>query len=77
MGPTEGFSEAVVAVFKEALDERGVSYRDIEQRSGMNRGTISHRLSGDQSLTADALMELCAGAGLDVSSILCDAYKRI
>lgn len=67
----------MIAVFKEALDERGVSYRDIEQRSGMNRGTISRRLSGNQSLTVDVVMELCAGAGLDTGAILREAYKRI
>lgn len=77
MATDKTFTEAVVAVFKEMLDEHDVSYRDIENRSGMNRGTISRRLSGRQSLSVDALMELCAGAGFDAGAVLRDAYKRI
>ncbi len=77
MATDKTFTEAVIAVFKEMLDEHDVSYRDIENRSGMNRGTISRRLSGKHSLSVDALMELCAGAGFDAGVVLRDAYKRI
>lgn len=77
MATDKAFTEAVIAVFKEMAEERGVSYRDIEQRSGMNRGTISRRLSGNQSLTVDALRDLCTGAGLDAGTVLNEAYKRI
>lgn len=77
MATDKRFTEAVISVFKEMLEESGVSYRDIEHRSGVNRGTISRRLSGQHSLSVDALMELCAGAGLDTGEVLREAYKRI
>jgi transcriptional regulator with XRE-family HTH domain len=77
MATDRAFTHAVIEVFKEALEREGVSYRDIENRSGINRGTISRRLSGNHSITVDALMELCAGAGLDAGAILRDAYKRL
>lgn len=77
MATDKAFTLAAIDVFKKMIDERGVSYRDIEKRSGMNRGTISRRLSGKHSLTVDALMELCAGAGVDAGEVLKESYQRL
>lgn len=68
--------QAIVQVLREELDDRGISYRDLEYRTGINTGTLSKILNEKTSLRIEQLDKLCEGIGVDVFAVVKRAKQR-
>lgn len=77
MATDKAFTQAALDVLREHLEAEDIGYREMERRTGMNRGTLSKRLNGKHALTIDVLDELYTAAGMDTGAALAAAYKRI
>ena len=62
--------EAIVQVLKDEMDNRKISYRKLEDRTGINTGTISKIFSGETSLRIERLDQLCDGIGVDIFDVM-------
>src|SRR5699024_6853570 len=68
--------EAIVQVLKNEMDSRKISYRKLEDRTGINTGTISKIFSGENSLRIERLDQLCDGIGVDIFDVMKRAKQR-
>lgn len=71
------FHKAVIAEFDEARKEKGVSYRQLSEATGINTGTLSKYLAGNTSVTIQTIYDLCDGLGVDFMTIARKAQERI
>ena len=52
---------------------KGWALDDLQALTGVARSTINRALSGDGSISVEVLIQLCAGMGLDVVSLVNEA----
>lgn len=67
---------AIIQVLKEEMEDREISYRKLEDRTGINTGTISKILNEKTSLRIEILDQLCEGIGTDIFSVVKRAKER-
>lgn len=67
---------AIIQVLKEDLAKHEISYRQLEERTGINTGTISKILNEKTSLRIETLDQLCDGIGTDIFSVVKRAKER-
>jgi len=73
----KGFQAAVIAEFEAEREKRGISYREIEKRTGINTGTLSKWIKGGTEIRVQALYELCQAIGVDIFVITKRAQDRL
>ena len=71
------FQAAIVEVFEEERAKRGISYRQLEERTDINTGTLSKYLKGGTSMRVQTLYELCQGIGVDMFDLTKRAQERL
>lgn len=64
------FSRAVASRIQEAREQAGISYRRLEEASGVKKDRICRVLTGKRVMTVAELGLLCDGLGLNVSDVV-------
>lgn len=68
---------AILEVLEEERAERGIGYRTLAERTGINTGTLSKIFSGETStLRIERLDELCTGLGINILDVMARAKQR-
>ena len=49
------------------------TFDDVAERSGVARSTVERTLKGEHAIAVEVLIQLCAGMGLDVVSLVNEA----
>ena len=52
---------------KQLIDDKGITYTFISNKTGIPVNTISRSLSGNRKLPADEMISICTATGIDLS----------
>ena len=52
---------------KQLIDDKGITYTFISNKTGIPVNTISRSLSGQRKLPADEMISICKATGIDLS----------
>lgn len=52
---------------KQLIDDKGITYTFISNKTGIPVNTISRSLSGKRKLPADEMISICKATGIDLS----------
>ena len=55
---------------KQLIDDKGITYTFISNKTGIPVNTISRSLSGKRKLPADEMILICRATGIDLSDFV-------
>lgn len=55
---------------KQLIDDKGITYTFISNKTGIPVNTISRSLSGKRKLPADEMISICKATGIDLNDFV-------